>query len=170
MSKMAHTKENTLRASDVLVLVAADIDRSRKTLPSAYELAKYRLGRRKWGLKNRTRYRATMKKGHRVLIYISGHREFAQHFVAEATLASDPKPASGDRLLDAPDFAISLGSQYKVDLKSVRWFKHPVCARNLIEKFGFIAPNRRNMWRIYFQGGALRIPVKDANLIVKTGG
>jgi hypothetical protein len=170
MNKTAPTDKNMLGKSDVLVLVAADIDRSRKALPSAYELAKYRLGRRQWGLKNRTRYRATMKKGHRVLIYISGHREFAQHFVAEAILASCPQPAYGDRVLDAPDFAISLGSQYKLDLKSIRWFKRPVCARDLIEKFGFIAPNRRNMWRIYFQGGALRIPVRDANLITKIGG
>lgn len=169
MNKKDTAVGTLLKESDVVVLVAADIDRSRTTLPSAYQLAKYRLERRQWGLKHRTRYRATMKKGHRVLVYISGHREFAQHFVAEAVLASEPKPASGDRVLDAPDFAVSLGSEYKVELKSVRWFKQPVCARDLISRFSFIAPSRTNMWRIYFQGGALRIPNKDANLIVRSG-
>jgi hypothetical protein len=167
MKKANRLSRTVLHGTDVIVLVAADIDRSRKNLPSAYQLAQYRLGRRQWGLKNRTRYRATMKKGQRVLIYISGHREFAQHFVAEARLASDPKPALGDRILDAPDFSISLGSEYKLDLKSVQWFKKPVCARDLIGKFSFIAPNRVHMWRIYFQGGALRIPTKDADLVLK---
>jgi hypothetical protein len=167
MKKRVSTSIAQLDRADVVVLVAADIDRSRKNLPSAYQLAKYRLGRRQWGLKSRTRYRATMKKGTRVLIYISGHREFAQHFVAEAVLASDPQPALGDRVLDAPDFSVSIGSEYKVELKSVRWFKEPVCARELIGKFSFIAPNRTRMWRIYFQGGALRIPTKDADLIAK---
>ena len=150
------------------VLIAADADRNRRYLPSAFDLAKYRLERKEWGLKDRTRYRRSMMPGDKVLIYISGHRENAQHFVASAIIASIPTDNSGG-VVDSPTMQTAIFSEYKVALKNVHYFTNPVCARHLLNKFKFIAPNRQSMWRIYFQGGAMRLKRYDFNLVVRHG-
>lgn len=149
------------------VLIAADADRNRLYLPSALQLAKYRLGRNEWGLKERTRYRRHMKAGDRVLIYLSGYRDLSQHFIAEATIASTPARNLG-ALVDSPDIHTSICSEFKVAVKNVRFFEKPVCARNLLKDFEFIAPKRRKMWRIYFQGGAIRLTKNDFELVLRT--
>jgi len=156
------------KASDnkaTFVLVAADADRSRIALPSAYQLAKQRLKCRRWGLRARTRFRSSMKKGDRVIIYVSGYREHAQHFVAEAVLASPPTRGAWHKPITSANAVDDLGGEYSLSLACVRWFSSPVCARRLIDKFSFISPERRSMWRIYFQGGALRLSARDAELI-----
>jgi len=150
------------------VLIAADADRNRLYLPSAFDLAKYRLERKEWGLKDRTRYRRYMTPGDRVLIYISGYREYAQHFIASATIASVPTNNSGG-LVDSPAMDTSIFSEYKVAIKNVHYFSKPICARDLLDKFKFVAPNRRKMWRIYFQGGAIRLQAPDFNLVTSLG-
>jgi len=154
--------------SSYFVLIAADSDRNRLYMPSAFELAKYRLERKEWGLKERTRYRRYMKPGDQVLIYISGWRENAQHFVAHATIASVPEANTGGSV-DSPEMHTSIFSEYKVAIKNVHYFSKPVCARDLLDKFTFVAPNRRNMWRIYFQGGAIRLQAYDFNLVRRIG-
>lgn len=150
------------------VLVAADADRNRLYLPSAFELAKYRLGRKQWGLKDRTRYRRQMKPGDQVLIYISGYREHAQHFIASATIASSCTYNTGG-VVDSPVLDTAVLSEYKIALKDIHFFSKHICARNLLTKFKFIAPNRRKMWRIYFQGGAISLKAADFNLVKRLG-
>jgi hypothetical protein len=109
-----------------------------------------------------------MTPGDRVLIYISGHRENAQHFVASATIASEQKPNIGGTV-DSPVLESSIFSEYKIALKDVHFFSRPICARDLLDKFKFVAPNRRNMWRIYFQGGAVRLQAEDFDLVTRLG-
>jgi hypothetical protein len=147
------------------VLVAADSDRNRTYLPSAHELATYRLSRKEWGLKVRTRNRGKMTEGDKVLIYLSGSRDFSQHFVASATLASSPIQ-NRSYLVDSPVAFTSVCSEYKVLLKDVVVFSNPVGVRELITTFEFIKPEHQKMWRIYFQGGALSIPKSDFALVV----
>ena len=156
----------THRGKEYFVLIAADADRNRLYLPSAHQLAKYRLGRKEWGLKERTRYRRQMKAGDKVLIYLSGYRELAQHFVAEATIASAPARNLGG-MVDSPVLHTSIFSEFKVAVRNVRFFDNPVCARDLLKDFEFVAPKRRKMWRIYFQGGAIRLTKKDFELVLR---
>jgi hypothetical protein len=148
------------------VLTAADAHSSRLYLPSAVQLAKYRLDRKEWGLKTRTRHRKQMKTGDRVLIYISGRRELSQHFIAEATIASDPT-RNFDCLIDSPKMETSICSEFKVTLKNVRLFRNPVPVRDLLKRFDFVAESHRKMWRIYFQGGAVRLSRKDFQLVLR---
>jgi len=150
------------------VLIAADADRNRLYLPSAFELVKYRLARKQWGLKDRTRYRRMMKPGDQALIYISGYREHAQHFVASATIASSCTYNTGG-VVGSPVLQTAILSEFKIELKNAHFFSKPVCARDLLHKFKFIAPNRRKMWRIYFQGGAIRLKTVDFNLVKRLG-
>jgi hypothetical protein len=157
-----------MRKPSYFVLITADADRNRLYLPSAFDLAKYRLERKEWGLKDRTRYRKYMTPGDQVLIYISGYRENAQHFVASATIASAPTNNTGG-IVDSPVMQTSIFSEYKVALKNAHYFSTPICARDLLDKFKFVAPNRRTMWRIYFQGGAIRLQAYDFNLVTRLG-
>lgn len=157
-----------MRKPSYFVLIAADADRNRLYLPSAFDLAKYRLERKQWGLKDRTRYRRLMQPGDQALIYISGYRENAQHFVASATIASSCTYNSGGAV-DSPNLQTAVLSEFKIALKDAHFFSKPVCARDLLDKFKFIAPNRRKMWRIYFQGGAIRLKAVDFNLVKRLG-
>ena len=154
--------------SKFFVLIAADADRNRLALPSAFKLAKYRLERKEWGLKDRTRYRRMMEPGDQALIYISGYRELAQHFVATATIDSACMPTTGGSV-DSPFFHTAVFSEFKILLKDAHFFSTPVCARDLLDQFKFIDPKRKNMWRIYFQGGAIRLNAVDFNLVRRLG-
>lgn len=156
----------TVLEKSFFVLTVADADRNRRYLPSALDLAKYRLKRKEWGLKKRTRYRRHMKPGDKVLIYLSGARDFSQHFIAEGIIASASQGNKG-ALVDSPNIQTSIFSEFKIGLTGIRFFPRPVCVRDLLEKFEFVSPHRRKMWRIYFQGGALRLPRKDFELVVR---
>jgi hypothetical protein len=163
---LVHESPSVHSDKKYFVLIAADAARHRLYLPSAFQLAKYRLNRREWGLKDRTRYRRQIEPGDSVLIYISGHRDLAQHFVAEATIASLPSRNFGGSV-DSPQMHTSICSEFKVTLKNVRFFRKPVCVRDLLKDFDFVATNRLKMWWIYFQGGAMRLSRKDFELVLR---
>jgi predicted RNA-binding protein len=159
--------EKTTRS--YFVLIAADAHRANLTLPSALDLSKYRIKRREWGLKERTRYRRHMKPGDLVLIYLSGHREYSQHFIAQAEIVKAPSINQKGSIIDSPNILTSVCSEWVVEFKKINIFKNPVFMKDIIQKLEFIAPNRRDMWRIYFQGGAIKITEKDFDLITSIG-
>lgn len=146
------------------VLIAADADRNRRYLPSAFELAKYRIARGEWGLKSRTRFRGQMKCGDRVLFYLSGNREWSQHFIGSAILTTGSVLSSGT-IVDAPDIYSSVCSEYKISFREIEMFDNPICVRDILTKLDFVSPNRTHMWRIYFQGGAIKIYSNDFKFI-----
>jgi hypothetical protein len=167
----AKTRVSEKSRINYYVLIAADSDRNRLNMPSAFQLANYRLKRKEWGLKERTRYRRHFRAGDKVLIYISGHRENAQHFVACATIAGSPAPAqNAGGSVDAPTLITSIFSEYKVKLNDIGRFAKPVSARDLLTRFRFVAPKYIKMWRIYFQGGAAKITKSDFTLVLRNGG
>jgi hypothetical protein len=150
------------------IFIVADGDRNRVAIPSAYQLAQYRLNKFAWGLAERTRYRKQLKPGDFALIYISGHREYAQHLVGVAELNSECTAVKWSErgVWDAPS-QIDLYSPYKVDLKNINIFKDPLCIRPLIGKLSFIKQAHLKLWRIYFQGGIAKIPKEDFELLKK---
>lgn len=86
------------------VLVAADEDKSRLSLPSAYDRALYRLKNRRWGLNVRTRNPKSITTGDEVVIYAAGNRRNGMTFVGRATVARKPGPLTHEdrRSLDSP--------------------------------------------------------------------
>lgn len=142
------------------IFVAADSDRHRLNMPSAFELASYRLSRKEWGLRSGTSNRTNIKVGDMVLVYISGRRQNSQTFIAQAEILGGPIPNRGSKT-DSPIESASIFSEYKVSLTKIKIFKTPLKIHKLIRKLSFIKPERVLMWRIYFQGGTIRIPEKD---------
>ena len=71
------------------IIISADSHKSRTHLPSALDLLNYRLKRKQWGFRDRTRNRKYIKVGDKFIFYVSGNRSQAQHFVAESIAASE---------------------------------------------------------------------------------
>ena len=165
------TRVAVIKEHSFYILIAADTDRARLAKPSAYQIAKYRLGRGEWGIRFRTRNRMALSPDDKVLIYVSGHREYRQSFIAHATLASSAvrAPQVMQATIDAPDRTGNVPSEFVVALKEIRFFPNPVHINELKHKFSFVRDPDSTKWGSCLQGGTLRITEPDYNLVLSAG-
>ncbi|MCG3776154.1 MAG: hypothetical protein JW395_3003 [Nitrospira sp.] len=154
------------------LLVAGDTDKSRLSMPSAYEVATYRLKRREWGLKETTRGRRLIKAGDMILIYASGAREHGKHFVAVAEVETEARliPRSLVKAVDAPNDAGVVLSPYSISLKNCRIFPEPVGICPIKHKLACIKDPTSKKWGCVLQNGGLQITKKDFDLVLKLAG
>ena len=166
---MAKTKQNDAR---YYTLVAGDTDKSRQSMPSAYEVALYRLKRREWGLRAMTRGRATIKPGDKLLIYVSGVREHGKHFLATAEVQSEPRqiPRSLINIVDAPNNNGVVLSPYSISLSNCRLFPKPVPIVSIKHKLACIKDPSSKKWGCVLQNGGLEIQKKDFDLVIRLSG
>lgn len=139
------------------LLVAADIDKSRISAPSAREVARLCFAKNAWGIGVRTQYRTSLKLGDRVVVYIAGVRECRQSFVAKATIASSVEVtpmAIGHRVWP-----------FTVRLADYQWLEEPVPIKPLLSRFSFISNPKAKKWGSRLQGGIVRITKSDFNLV-----
>lgn len=149
------------------IFVAADSDPHRLSMPSAYELASYRLKNKKWGLKATTRSVKSVRPGDYVLIYLSGRREFSQHVIAIAELASEAKPVAYSQRgrIDSPKNESNLFSEFYVEIEKYLIIKNPVDIRKVKDKLEFVKDPKSTKWGSVLQNGTLRISHADFLLL-----
>ena len=154
-------------ASSYYIFIATDCDVSRLAKPSAYDVARYRLERREWGLGEHTRNRNAIQRNDHVLIYVSGQRQLSRCFVASCRAASTATkvPFSMASIVDAPNHEGVVSVSSVVKLKSVRFFPAPVAIAPLKSKLHFIKKPTSPKWGAYLQGGVKRISKRDFELI-----
>lgn len=153
------------------IFLTNDVDSRRLAKPSALEVAKYRLGRREWGLARMTRHRTELRVGDKVLVYLTGHRDFSQHFVAKCTIGGSVKqiPSSLSKLVDAPDRQGVSMPVYSVALADTQFLSNPVSIRDHLTKLNFIKQPESKKWGAYLQGGVIKITRDDYRLISERG-
>jgi hypothetical protein len=153
------------------IFIASDCDVSRLSKPSAYQVAKYRLQRRQWGLGLHTRNRNALRPGDAVIIYVSGQRESGRQFIASCTVASQVKGVnmSVASAIDAPNHDGNVSVVSAVQLKDIQFFNHPVPVATLKQKLHFIKKPDSPKWGAYLQGGVKRISGRDYELILRRG-
>jgi predicted RNA-binding protein with PUA-like domain len=151
------------------IFLASDTDPCRLAKPSAYQVAKYRLGRGEWGLARLTRHRMDLRIGDTILIYVSGRRDLSQHFLASCNVSSlpTPIPAKLANLVDAPDQQGISPPFYSVALKNVSYLPNPVPIQELRTQLSFIKQPNSKKWGAYLQGGVVRMTPEDYRLICK---
>jgi hypothetical protein len=154
------------------LLVAADVERRRFSLPSAYEVALHRLRKGVWGLKERTRNRLRLRIGDRLVIYTAGNRNFGGCFVASAEVASRVQVCKSwqHAVIDSPDIRHArIVSEYFIEVASVEVFQTPTPIRALKTKLQFIKSPESPYWAASLQNGCTRISSGDFRLIRKAG-
>lgn len=148
------------------VFIVADSDKARLSEPSAYQLARYRLGRKEWGLNARTRYRRQIRTQDRVLIYASGRRELGMSFVGSAVVATDPQPVLSPAEVDSPEGHSQHQHISSVKLTDVVIFDTPVSVRPILKRLSFVKISKGGRWGTSFLGGVARIARNDYNTVL----
>lgn len=148
------------------ILVAADADKSRLSMPSAYDIAHYRLKTKRWGINTNTRNRTNLKAGDYALIYASGLRENGKSFIASARLESGaeilPHRCIGE--IDGPNNLAHLLSGYSIKLTDINYFNKRVDIRNIKSLLSFVKNPDSPRWGGCLQGGCITISEKDFQL------
>lgn len=148
------------------LLIAADLERSGRSSPSAHMLIRHRFAAGVWGINAGTKYRNRFKPGDRILAYAAGSREFGKHFVGYTTILSRDDRPSKQRVAVAtvademqPDSCLLLESSFL--------FLPPIDIRSVMAHLSFIKPSIGSKWGIYLQGGAVELPRVDFEKIVE---
>lgn len=152
------------------LLVAADVDSRRLSMPSAYEVALHRLKKGLWGLKEHTRNRKQLCPGDEVVVYAAGKRQFGGCFVARAKVASasQPCPSANRAAIDSPDLHHTrIVSEYFIKVTGIKIFSMPVPIRSIKQKLHFIKQPDSPYWAAPLQNGSAKISEKDYSLICK---
>ncbi len=145
------------------ILVAADVDKNRLSEPSAYTVARHRLTIGKWGLRQGTRNRVTIKPGDRIIIYAAGKREYGMHIVGEAKVASSAQPINALRSqsVDSPTKNTYVISDYYIQLTDTQLYARPVPLKPIRSTLSFVKHPESIKWANCLQNGCVRIAPKD---------
>lgn len=152
------------------LLVAADVDSHRLSMPSAYEVALHRLKKGLWGLKEHTRNRKQLCPGDELVVYTAGKRQFGGCFVASAKVASASQPCvpANRAAIDSPDVRHShIVSDYFIKVTGIKIFSTPVPIRKIKQELQFIKQSDSPYWAAPLQNGSVKISQKDYSLICK---
>ena len=159
------------RGKQYFILVVSDQDKSRLSLPSAYDLAVYRLGNRKWGLNTRTRSRKAMKSGDSVVIYAAGKRANGMAFVGDALISTEARPINkldGKRINSRYESNEMEPCTFAIDLSDFNIFKIPLPIKSVYRNLSWVRNPDSPRWGAGLMGGALRITEQDFKLIIST--
>lgn len=153
------------------IFVAADVDKSRTYMPSAHEVATFRLEKKEWGVTRSTKCIYQVKPEDRILVYVSGYRENARAFIACATVSScllDIKHGLGYNI-DSPTNDRHVVSNYLFQLKDIQLFPTPIPLAEVKEELEFI-PTGTKYYGVYLQGGIRRLSEHDYDLVCSNAG
>ena len=150
------------------LLVAADEDKRRLSLPSAYHLAVYRLKNGRWALNPHTRNRKAMQCGDEVVIYASGKREHGMSFVGRARISSSPSPIrpTDRRTVDSPTQMTSTCVDV-IALDDVTLFETPVPIKSVFRRFDWVRKPDSPRWAAGLMGGSMRISKHDFDIVTR---
>lgn len=149
------------------ILVSSDLERRKLWLPSAYEMAKYRFSNGFWGINEGTAHQNALKQGDRAVVYLSGSRDYSQHFVGVCRIDSAKQHSSAElrsKLSSSSkhDYAMP---PYHISLRDCEMFDNPVSLLDIAEQLQLVK-DPKQWWR-YLQGGVRRISDRDFNLILQ---
>ena len=102
----------------------------------------------KWPIFKRTVNRNDLEKGDNIIFYLGGNNN--KKIVGTATVSSGLNPNNDG---------------FSVDLSDVCILDKPIRMSSILESLVFIR-NKKN-WGAYMQGGILRLPKTDYNMIIK---
>lgn len=159
-----------LRRKEYVVLTVSDTKSATVGTTPAYDILKYRLKNKIWGLHSRTKCRNYIKDGARLIFYITGKRNHSRCFMAEATAVGSLGSFSSfdlERYTDKKEWIDDGGQVYKIELMGIKWFKNPVNIYDIKDKMELFSRKKTNKWGTFIQGGAFRISDKDYSLIKK---
>jgi len=152
------------------ILVAADVDKALLSLPSAYEVAVYRLKNKFWGFRKTTRNRNSIKINDKVLIYTAGKRKNGRCFIASADVASRVRSTSFSRAsVDSPTQQRGISCELMFDLKNIKIFRNIVSVYDVKNNLKCIKSPNSIKWACVLQNGSLLIGKRDYMYIYKRG-
>lgn len=139
----------------IYMLIAADIDQRRLTLPSAREVVATCVAAKTWGIGDRTHNRKSMKAGETVLLYASGIRKGGRAFLGIARIAEGPVRREW------------LGFPLSIHLDQIRIFRTPVPIGSVLKELSFWKRARnKTKWGAALQGGCRRIEPTDLDAVL----
>jgi hypothetical protein len=152
------------------ILVAADVDKALLALPSAFDVATYRLKNKFWGFKQTTRNRGSIKPNDKVIIYTAGKRKHGRCFIASAEVASPVRPTNlSARNVDSPVAQRAISCDLMFDLKNAKKFRNLVSIYDVKDRLKCIKKPKSIKWACVLQNGSLRISKQDYLNIYKRG-
>lgn len=153
------------------LLVAADEDKRRLSLPSAYQLAVYRLKRGLWGLNTHTRNRKAMQCGDELVIYCSGKREHGMTFIGRARISSKPSPLrpTDRQTINSPTNTTSTCVDF-ISIDDVTLFEIPIPIKSVFRRFEWVRNPDSPKWAAGLMGGSMRISGHDFDVVKRAAG
>ena len=149
------------------LLVAADTDKARVSAPCAYEVALHRLSLGKWGLRDRTPFRRSIKAGDRVLIYLAGKRMHGGKVIASARVccAAQRMSSSLAATIDSPSESRSVLTHFYIDLEDANVFPNPMKLSEFQSRLSFVSKPNTTKWGTRLQAGCIQLTGADYEMI-----
>ncbi len=156
-----------MQTSCFYLLVAADADKARVAAPCAYEVALHRLSLGKWGLRDRTPFRRSIKAEDRVLIYLAGKRMHGGKVIASARVCCAARRMSSSlaATIDSPSETRSVLTHFYIDLEDVEVFPHPRKLSEFQSLLSFVTKPNTAKWGTRLQSGCIRLTEADYDMI-----
>jgi hypothetical protein len=149
------------------LLVTVDADRSFVSAPSAHEVALHRLSLSRWGLRERTPYRRSIKVGDRVLIYIAGKRLHGGNVIASARVgcAAQPMRPRLAVVIDSPTETRGVVTDFYIELEGTKLFTRPVELRKFQSRLSFVTKPNTPKWGTRLQSGCIQLTGADYEML-----
>jgi hypothetical protein len=142
--------------TDYLVLITSDGKKG------GYQIYKDRISENMWPIYRSTPQLLHAVKGRKVIFYIAGKEEFAQHFIASAEI---------EKIIDNKDLKPDPNQEFRqvlfyVQFKNLKTFLNPMKIKDHINNLSFIDKERRKIYGLYFQGGVCKINQQSYDYII----
>ncbi len=145
------------------ILVAVDGREEGGKRVRAKEILTQRLADRFFGVNKRTRWRKSLKKGDRTVIYLGGSK--GQSFVGTCILASNSYRLSEEERMKMAHGRSFLDNEYGVRLEEIEVWKKPRSIKDILSRLDFI--RRKDHYGVYLQGSVRPIHKADYRVIVE---
>jgi len=142
------------KSSRFLILVVSDNPTWKL---SAYEIAKGCLAQEAWVFRENSKYPGVFARGDRVIVYVGGHGEHRQCFIASGTVS--------DAVLMMEANVCGLKFSRKLPLKDIQYFSPPVSILSIKDQLDFITLKNNPNWAICLMKAARTISEKDFSFI-----
>ena len=134
---------------------------------SAYAVLQHRLEHGIWGLNKNTKNRKAIKKGARVLFYVSGTMRLSRCFVARADVSERPGPfAEADLPKHGKEEWLYDVPAFKLALENIEWLERPTRILDMRSDLALFGGRDIARWGVLVRGGVRRICEADYSLIV----
>ena len=143
--------------TDYLILITSDGKKG------GYQIYKDRISENMWPIYRSTPQLLNVIEGRKVIFYIAGKDEFAQHFIASAEI---------EKLIHNKDLQSDPNQEFRqvicyIKFKELKFFKKPLNIKDHIKNLSFIEEKKRNIYGLYFQGGICKINKQSFDYITQ---